>query len=375
MSLQSLELGIDAVKKGNRSEGARLLRIALKSGELNNYLRAVALIALAETTDDPQQKMKYYREALAADPGNADANQRLARLLGAQIPTTPPVTPPPPPSTLPGENPSPQGSVAARGVNIAGQIVSVIGGLNGPGTAFFVTRDGLLATTRFVVGGADRLTLELDSGRQLTGYVVRAYPEIDLALLYADTRVSELLPITPHTRIPNETPLTALAYNGQVLRGKVRDTKRVMPPHWIATDLVKLVDAGGDPLFDGSNHLAGMLTRNNSRSSGYVFALHITTIRRCVEAYIQEINGREKRVYCIACGVLSRSIGAGYFYCEVCGHVNPLAESMARYPIAEAEVFYEQAKIRCTRCNAQVGFFQDGRCLRCGQKPEPPKVR
>ena len=51
MTLQSLELGIQAVQAGQREEGARLLRIAVKSGELAPSLGAVAYLWLAETGD------------------------------------------------------------------------------------------------------------------------------------------------------------------------------------------------------------------------------------------------------------------------------------------------------------------------------------
>ncbi|MFN8451339.1 MAG: hypothetical protein U0521_22845 [Anaerolineae bacterium] len=69
------------------------------------------------------------------------------------------------------------------GVNVADHVAHIIGGPNGPGTAFFVAQEGVLATTRHVVGGLQQVTVELHIGRQLPGYVVRAYTELDLTLI------------------------------------------------------------------------------------------------------------------------------------------------------------------------------------------------
>ncbi|MFN8451338.1 MAG: hypothetical protein U0521_22840 [Anaerolineae bacterium] len=52
---------------------ARLIRIAIKSGELSPSMRAIAYLWLAETQTDPQQKRAGYSEALAADPNSAEA--------------------------------------------------------------------------------------------------------------------------------------------------------------------------------------------------------------------------------------------------------------------------------------------------------------
>ena len=247
------------------------------------------------------------------------------------------------------------------------QIVRVIGGPNGPGTAFFVSADGLLATTRYVTGGLERVTLELRSGRQVLGQVVRAWPDYDLTFIYTDERVAELLPITPFPRVPDEAPLIAVSAAGEQQRGKQRATKRAMETHWVPTEFVKLPDAGGDPLFDERNALVGMMTKNHSRASGYLYGIHISAIHRCVEQYHAEMTTGERRIYCPGCGVASRATGAGYFYCEVCGSVAPLARNVGRYP--QGEPFPEPNRIRCIHCEAQVGFY-GGNCLRCGRKQD-----
>lgn len=369
MSVRIMQLGIDAVSAGNKTEGARLLRIALKSGELTPQFTAVAYLWLAETREDTQHKLSCYNNALTADPGNTDVQQRLAALYSAQLPPAPtpsaPVQPafPPPPLT-----PQPQVKSAAA----VQPIVGVFGGPNGPGTAFFVAREGLLATTRYVVGGMDRLTVEISNGYQSYGEVVRAFPELDVALMRVQETIGTLLPVTPYPRIPDELPLNVQSYAGSQIKGKQRPSKRVMSPHWISTDFRSLADAGGNPIFDDRNYLTGMMTKNSSRASGYLYGIHINAIRRCIDDYLREMQSGERRGYCPTCGSTSRAIAAGYFYCEICGGVAPQARQFNRYP--QDNPFFEVSRIRCNHCGAQVGFAKNGRCLRCGQSPTAPVV-
>jgi hypothetical protein len=365
MQRRSLELGITALQAGSTAEGARLIRIALKSGKLSDDLRAIAYLWLAEVEADPQQKRALYNEALNVDPSNVEARQRLARLLSAQLPPMSANTPQVAPSSAPLP---PSSTIVSSGFNVADHVANVIGGPNGPGTAFFISPDGVLATTRFVVGSSEHLTVELHMGRQLTGRVIRAYPEYDLAFIRVDHQVDTVLPIAPMPRVADDDPLIAITYAGEMQRGKQRPTKRVMANQWIPTTYTRLADTGGDPLFDERNYLIGMMTRNTGRQSTYLYGIHITSIRRCLETYLQE-SLTEIRTYCPTCGQDSRAGGAGYFYCESCGSTLPQALPLPRYPNPQAETYYGTVGAQCTRCGARAGIYK-GHCLRCGQPPQ-----
>lgn len=359
--MRLLETGIKAIQQGRLVEGARFIRIALRNDELPPAVAAVAYLWLAETTDDPAQKRIYYNDALSADPANPDARQRLTTLLAAQAaPAQMPAAVPEAstffqPMTQPQQRATPADLVAR-----------VIGGPNGPGTAFFAAANGLLVTTRYVTGGLERVTIELRRQRQLLGQVVRAWPDLDVALIQIDEQAGELLPITPYPQVADDTPLVALTGGGQQLRARQRPTHRAMASHWIPTSFVKLADAGGNALFDDQNYLVGMLTRNTSRNSGYVYGVHIAALRRCLDQYQAEIGAGERRAYCPGCGALSRATGAGYFFCEVCGGLSPHARNTHRFP--QGDPFAEPGLPTCLHCGAQVGFH-NGRCLRCGQTP------
>lgn len=373
MSMRLLETGIRAIQDGLKVEGARFIRIALRGEELPPSVAAVAYLWLAEATEDVVQKRAYYNDALAIDPSNPDARERLVGLLSQGLSSPQPTAAMPAPvptATQPLTQPSPpvvtQATSQISVRNAPGeQLVRVIGGPNGPGSAFFISTEGLLATTRYVVGGLERTTIELRNGRQVLGQVVRAWPDYDLAFIYTDERVADLLPITPHPRVPDDTLLVSVSGAGEQQQGRQRPTKTDLASHWVPTDFVRLPDAGGDPIFDERNTLVGMMTKNSSRASGYFYGIHVSTIQRCIEQYYAEMTSGERRLYCPSCGIVSSATGMGYFYCESCGGVAPLARHVARYP--QGDPFADSNRARCPHCESQAGFYS-GQCLRCGRK-------
>lgn len=408
MNQQLVEQGISAIQRGASTEGARMLKIALKDPQLPGPLRAVACLWLARTTSDPAVQRNYWTEALAADPQNATVRQWVEAERAAQMPL-PPITPgtpqpavPSQPGFLPGQaQPQPQPAAYSQPAapysghaeaspfapqtpstvpgapvgafagavsgGVAPQIAAIIGGPNGPGTGFFVAREGLLATTRYVVGGEAQVTVELQSRRQMPGYVVRAYPEYDLALVYVQQPVTALMPVSSLLPVPDLTPLTAVSFSGAVVRGSRRPTpKRVLASHWFPTDMVGGPDAGGSPILDNSQLVLGMLTTNTSGTSGYVYGLHIAAIQQLVEMFRQESAGGG-RSYCPHCGYSSRALMAGGYYCESCGALSSAAEALpVRVYQPHMRSFYEQqTNMACPRCTSVVGYHKNT-CLRCG---------
>jgi len=358
MPLRTLQLGIDAIQAGSSSEGARLIRIALKHDDLPADMKAIALMWLAETQPDPIRKRDYYHQAVAADPTNADARTRLTRLMSPGAASTP--------SAPAAATAQPAARQPGQAVNLAEHVASVVGGTRGAGTGFFVSQDGLIATTRRVTGAKERLTIDLHDGRQLAGTVMRSYPELDLSLIHVDASPPFLMPIVPEPRVADETPLFAFHYTGEAVRGSQRPTQRVLAAHWIPTTIKQIKDEGGGPLIDERGMLAGMITKNTSQTSEYYYALSIHAIRACVDNYQAAAASGARRSYCPACGAASAAGGLGYFYCETCGSTLPAAQHLSRYPIPQAAALYEKSSVRCVKCASAAGIYQ-GKCLRCGQ--------
>jgi hypothetical protein len=388
-------------------------------------VRAVALSWLAETQTDLESKIDYYQQATQADPANQDIAARLSRYLADQLPThdaysprpddslddtrlsrsqqptqpmqpdasnwsqntqQPPQSPqqgwPSPDATYntPAPNHIPRQPAQAGWSSVddtspqpitlqqAPTTLGIYDGPNGHGTGILVTRDGLIATTRYVVGGTTQLTVDLQDGRQIPGNVVRSFPKFDIALLKAPLQVGTLLHVAQTQNVPENASIVAVAHPGDGLRGSRRVTRHRTESHWFPTTINYLLDAGGNPVFTLNDRLlTGLLTRNLSRSSGYFYALHISQVYQCVQQYLQEKQQSVvQTIYCTSCGSLSRAPAQNAYYCEFCGSTHDYALGMSRYPQEHLLRFYgEGTQPACPNCDSRAGFY-DGECLRCG---------
>ena len=407
-TIRTLQQGINAVQAKNYKEGVRLLRAALREPDITSPSRALAHIWLAETTDNRQEKLQHYTEALKADPDNEYAQRRFAQYAAPDPSSTPPppahlpeapvsapppapvyrpegVTivnaAPPPPITSPAPayrapsmstsqlipiNPAVNTQQPQTDLGSSYHIVGIVGGPNGSGSGFFVARHGIIATTRYVVGGQENVTVELETGRQLPGRVIYSLPALDLAFIYVEQQVTDLLPVTVFPHINDNTQLTVISHNRKMMNGKKRETARMLEAHWFPTDIVSLPDAGGGPVFDERHYLVGMITRNISSSSAYVYGLHINTIREHLEKFFHQMRTGPNRVYCHTCGYVSQAAAAGGYYCEACGSTMPFAQQINRLRTPQIAVLYEENNAAtCTKCGAHTGFYH-GVCLRCG---------
>ncbi|GAB4529118.1 MAG: hypothetical protein OHK0046_48710 [Anaerolineae bacterium] len=414
MSQQIVEQGIRAIQQGNVVEGARLLKIALRSVDVQGNWRAMALVWLAEVTPDKQERMSYYNQALAAEPNNQYALAGKSKLLMEDFPSNTPPAPaptPPAPRTPPPQTPPPGRSapppfpadtageltrigpavtsdssqntpyvgpfvntVIPTGTPPAGftptnmlyRTVGISGGANSPGTGFFITQDGLVATTRFVVGGEESVIVNLEPGRDVPGQVVRTFSNLDLALIHTGMMLNQLLPTDQSGLVPENAVLMAVAHNGQVMSGYRRLTESLIKQEWFPTTISQVADSGGNPVFNDRSLLIGMLTHNANRTSPFVYALTMSAIYRAVGQYLQENSMAQRHLYCPNCGARSRAGGAGAFYCETCGGLLPHARRMARYQLPQFAGFYDQnSHTACPNCGTRVGFYRDV-CLRCG---------
>lgn len=252
--------------------------------------------------------------------------------------------------------------------------VGIIGGSNGNGSGVYVTRDGLVATTRYVVGGQERVNVYLPDGRQVLGQVVRSFPAMDLALIQTNVQIAQLLRVTQLQVLPDQMILYAMTHpgqQGQVTESIKRTTRHRTAPHWFPTMINRLMDAGGNPIYDQQNTLVGLLTKNTSRSSGYAYGLHILKVYEAIQQYYQEKQQNVgQTLYCFSCGIMSRAVAYNGFYCENCGSTLSYAVEITRYPQMNLVGLYgENAHRPCPNCDSQVGYYK-GFCMRCGYEEE-----
>jgi hypothetical protein len=268
----------------------------------------------------------------------------------------------------PTQSPVPYGQTVPLQIQQVQRSVGILGGTNGHGTGFFVTRDGLIATSRYIIGGEEGIVIQLLAGQKLEGRVVRSFPEFDLSFVQANVNLSHLMSTIQVPSLPPNIDIIAVSHSGEALRSTIRATRHAIAPHWFPTVINDIPDAGGHPVFDGQNLLIGMLTKNASRSNQYVYGLYIHKIYQCVHLYLQEKQQLvgHNTAYCSACGIISRAPAFGGFFCENCGSTLPYALDVKRFPQPNLGHLYgETTQPPCPNCRSQVGFH-NRKCQRCG---------
>lgn len=330
---------------------AATLRQLLDAGELDAAGRAAAHVWLAEASDDAGFKLHCLQNALACTPDNAQIQQGIQALLAER----------PPAPSLPS---------APRLPSIP-RVVGIDGGANGPASAAFVTKSGVLATTSYALGGAQELAVSLADGRTLAGKLLRRFPGLDLALAESPLRLDGKLAIAPPTALAVGQELVALGFDGARLRASLTALEGLGAGHWLATNLpvANLPDAGGNPLYDDRGQLVGIMTRNTA-GGGMALALKISSILALAEQAQRDRQMQPGARCCQACGGLARAPIYGGRNCESCGASLQIVEDFpAPQTDALKQLYGEAASQPCSHCGARVGFH-GGRCLRCGRRSE-----
>jgi len=148
--------------------------------------------------------------------------------------------------------------------------VGILRGSNSPASGFFISHDGLIATSHFAVGSVVRVEVDLLDGQRLMGQVVRAFPSYDLALVRVHARINSLPRFATMAYLAENTPLLVTPHHQDVLRTTRRATRDALPPQWFPTELNQLPDSGGAAITSANGQeVLGMITRNAPRANGF----------------------------------------------------------------------------------------------------------
>lgn len=316
--------------------------------------------------NDPRQSTGQYPQTQPPNAGRATGSYPITNMPNNLSDSQPSY-----PSSLPNQPGMPPTQQQARHrLQQTPRVVGIQQGPNGTGSGVFVTTDGIVATTRYVVGGSEELVITLDTGQEMPAQVVRTYPEFDLALIQVNVVMDRAWPPSQVPAVPDNEAFTIMSFNGTSLRGYKRKSKNQIANHWIQTsiDSTQVPDAGGTAIFDSNNYLLGILTRNNSRETGLTYGLHISHIIACVNQYIHDRQQNPNAGYCVSCGNMTHAQDYGGYYCETCGTVLPGFEDIKRQQVSTPQllhVYGENLHRACPNCSAKAGFY-NGKCLRCG---------
>ena len=342
-----LRQAIELIQDGETATAVGMLHRLLDDSELDDKGRAAAYVWLAESREDSAFKIRCLERALEHEPDNRQIRQGLEQLKSA----------PPRPNWAPEHS----------DLDEMPRVVGILGGLNGLASGVFVNSAGLIASTSYALGGAEKLTVTLNETRHLPGRILRRFPAQDLALIETSIKLARAPVTAPPSLIADGTSFVALGYGGVKLRGALRRMRGKRLASWLGTTvpLAQLHDAGGNPLYDDRGHLLGILTRNVDAAG---CALAITT--SCVLA-LAEGERRDRQLmpntdYCRQCGGRTRARRFGGRHCETCGAAQPIDKAAVPQGDKLAALYGEDAGQPCSHCGARAGHYE-GRCLRCGR--------
>ena len=351
-----LRQAIELMQDGQVAPAVDLLKRLVGDSTLDDKGRAAAYVWLAEAREDSAFKIRCLEQALAHDPDNRQIQQGLNQLAAARA--------------KPGQLPPTGNHQRHSKLDETPLVVGIVGGLNGPASGAFVNSTGLIATTSYAIGGAERVTVTLDAERHLAGVVVRRLPTHDLALIQTPLRPARKLSIAPPSLIAEASSFVALGYGGAKLRGALARHGGAGARHWLRTTVspVQMPDAGGNPLYDEYGQLLGLLTRNVD-GVGNALAARYSHVASLAEQLQRDRQRLPESRTCNSCGSLTRARLYGGAHCETCGAAQAPDQAEAALPPQIdklAALYRENTGRRCPHCAARIGDY-DGRCLRCGR--------
>lgn len=351
-----LRQAIQLMQDGQVETAAGMLNRLVSNSLLDAIGRAAAYVWLAESRNDRDFKVRCLQQALECEPDNVQIRQGLNQLLAT----------PDQPEQLPAMRHERE---SVELLEQAPVVVGIDGGVNGLASAVFISQDGLLATTSYAIGSVERVAVHVPGESEMSGAVVRRFPQYDLAFVSTPLKLTRKPSVAPPAFMAEDAAFVAYFAGGGRLRGVLTRADRGLPTHWLPTNIppVQLMDASGNPLYDEHGQLIGILTRNTDHS-GYAFGIRVSHILALAEAYRRDRQLMPNAGYCRTCGALTRAQHYGGSTCESCGAALSGAAGSASASLQSdklMQLYGEDKSQPCPHCSARVGNYER-RCLRCG---------
>jgi regulator of sirC expression with transglutaminase-like and TPR domain len=191
------------------------------------------------------------------------------------------------------EAPLPEKSVADIAAAVKPSLVKVtqVGrqGVDGLGSGFVVTADGLIATNRHVIGEARRIRVETSDGKvEEVTEVVATDVHLDLAILRISRRDLKPLPLGDSDQLRLGDRIVAmgnpegLAYS--VVDGVVSEPRREIDGVSMIQVAVPIERGNsGGPLLDRQGRVLGLLTMKSARTENLGFAMPVNALKKLIE--------------------------------------------------------------------------------------------
>lgn len=171
------------------------------------------------------------------------------------------------------------------------------------GSGFIITKDGLIATNKHVIDGADKITVVTQDGGSYDAKLVSADPLNDFAIIRVDKKDLPVVDLGYSDELKVGEPVLAIgnalgSYTNSVTSGVISGTDRsiVAQSESSASSLEGLlqVDAAinqgnsGGPLVNIQGQVIGINTAVDKAGEGIGFAIPINDLRPAIESVISQ---------------------------------------------------------------------------------------
>lgn len=171
------------------------------------------------------------------------------------------------------------------------------------GSGFVITKDGLIATNKHVIDGADKITVVMQDGGSYDAKLVSADPLNDFAIIRVDKKDLPVVDLGYSDELKVGEPVIAIgnalgSYTNSVTSGVISGTDRsiVAQSEASASSLEGLlqVDAAinqgnsGGPLVNIQGQVIGINTAVDKAGEGIGFAIPINDLRPAIESVVSQ---------------------------------------------------------------------------------------
>ena len=168
----------------------------------------------------------------------------------------------------------------------------------GQGSGFIISKDGYILTNNHVVGDADKITVQMHDGRELSGKLIGADPKSEVAVIKVDAEDLPSLELGDSSKLEigewviavgNPFGLTETLTVG-VVSAKGRSNLKIAEyEDFIQTDAAINPGNSGGPLLDIDGRVIGINTAIFSQSGGYMgigFAIPINMAKSVKNQFV-----------------------------------------------------------------------------------------
>lgn len=161
-------------------------------------------------------------------------------------------------------------------------------GVEGLGSGFVISEDGLIATNMHVVGQGRRLQVDMSDGRTFEVKEVHASDyHLDLAILRVDAKGLKPLVMGDSDQVQQGQPIVAMGnpegLTYSVVQGVVSALREIEGTSMIQVAIPIERGNSGGPLLDRQGHVLGLLTLKSMRTENLGFAMPVNALKKLLE--------------------------------------------------------------------------------------------